>query len=141
MEPEPHANGVGGRGLTNVRGVALRTPEWPNVIPSRAWNDPGPEVRDVSLSPDEVRRIAHLARLSVSDDEVAANANELSSILDLVDRMNAADTRGVTPMAHPQHATQRLRPDVVTEPDRRERYQRLAPAVERGLYLVPRVVE
>lgn len=95
----------------------------------------------MSLSPDEVRRIAYLARLSVSDDEVAANASELSSILDLVDRMNAADTLGVTPMAHPQHATQRLRPDVVTEPDRRERYQRLAPSVERGLYLVPRVVE
>lgn len=102
---------------------------------------PGPEVCDVSLSPDEVRRIAHLARLSVSDDEVAANANDLSNILDLVDRMNAVDTSGVTPMAHPQNATQRLRPDVVTEPDQRERYQRLAPAVERGLYLVPRVVE
>ncbi len=95
----------------------------------------------MSLSPDEVRSIAHLARLSVSEDEVAANADDLSSILDLVDQMNAVDTSGVTPMAHPQHATQRLRPDVVTETDQRERYQRLAPAVERGLYLVPRVVE
>lgn len=95
----------------------------------------------MSLSPEEVRNIAHLARLSVSDDEVAANAGELSSILDLVDRMNAVDTTGVTPMAHPQHATQRLRPDAVTETNQRERYQRLAPAVERGLYLVPRVVE
>lgn len=95
----------------------------------------------MSLSPKEARRIAHLARLSVTDDEVAGYAGELSSILELVDRMNAADTAGVTPMAHPQRTSQRLRPDVVTEPDRRERYQRLAPAVERGLYLVPRVVE
>lgn len=95
----------------------------------------------VSLSPEEVRRIAHLARLSVTDEEVAANAGELSSILDFVNQMNAVDTSGVTPMAHPQHATQRLRPDVVTEPDRRDRYQAIAPAVERGLYLVPRVVE
>lgn len=95
----------------------------------------------MSLSPDEVRRIAHLARLATTDEELPGYAQELSSILELVDRMNAADTAGVTPMAHPQHATQRLRPDEVTEPDDRERYQRNAPAVERGLYLVPRVVE
>jgi len=95
----------------------------------------------MSLSPDEVRKIAHLARLAVTDEQVAAWSGELSSILELVDQMNAVDTAGVTPMAHPQHATQRLRPDVVTETDQRERYQRIAPAVERGLYLVPRVVE
>ncbi|MDX1610106.1 MAG: Asp-tRNA(Asn)/Glu-tRNA(Gln) amidotransferase subunit GatC [Halofilum sp. (in: g-proteobacteria)] len=95
----------------------------------------------MSLSPDEVRKIAHLARLEVSDDEVASYAGELSQILELVDRMNAVDTAGITPMAHPQHATQRLRPDEVTEPDQRERFQALAPATERGHYLVPRVVE
>ena len=95
----------------------------------------------MSLSPDEVRKIGRLARLAITDDEVANYAGELSSILDLVDRMGQVDTAGVTPMAHPQHATQRLRPDVVTESDQRERYQRIAPAVERGLYLVPRVVE
>jgi len=95
----------------------------------------------MSLSPDEVRKIAHLARLAVTDEQVAAWSGELSSILELVDQMNAADTTDVTPMAHPQHATQRLRPDVVTETDQRERFQRIAPAVERGLYLVPRVVE
>jgi len=95
----------------------------------------------MALSPEEVRKIARLARLSVSDDEVAAYAGELTSILELVDRMERVDTTGVAPMAHPQHATQRLRPDAVTEPDRRERYQRIAPAVERGLYLVPRVVD
>ncbi len=95
----------------------------------------------MSLSTDEVRKIARLARLAVDEEEVTTYARELSSILDLVDRMNAVDTAGVTPMAHPQHATQRLRPDAVTEPDDRDRYQRNAPAVERGLYLVPRVVE
>ncbi len=95
----------------------------------------------MSLSTEEVRKIAHLARIAVSEDEVAENADNLSSILDFVHQMNAVDTAGVTPMAHPQHATQRLRPDVVTEPDRRDKYQAIAPAVERGLYLVPRVVE
>ena len=95
----------------------------------------------MSLSPDEVRKIAHLARLAVTDDQVEGYAGELSSILDFVDQMNAVDTTGVTPMAHPQHATQRLRPDRVTETDQRAGYQAIAPAVERGLYLVPRVVE
>lgn len=93
------------------------------------------------LTPEEVRRIAHLARLAVSDDEVTGYAGELSQILEMVDRMNAVDTAGITPMAHPQHAIQRLRPDVVTETDQRGRFQALAPATERGLYLVPRVVE
>lgn len=95
----------------------------------------------MALSPDEVRRIAHLARLAVSDEQLEGYAGELSSILDFVDQMSAVDTTGVTPMAHPQQATQRLRRDVVTESNRRERYQAIAPAVERGLYLVPRVVE
>lgn len=95
----------------------------------------------MALSPGEVRRIAHLARLAITDEQIDAYAGELSSILELVDRMQAVDTAGVTPMAHPQNAIQRLRPDVVTETDQRERYQRIAPAVERGLYLVPRVVE
>lgn len=95
----------------------------------------------MALSPDEVRKIAHLARLAVSDEQLQGYAGELSSILDFVDQMSAVDTTGVTPMAHPQQATQRLRPDVVTESNRRERYQAIAPAVERGLYLVPRVVE
>jgi len=95
----------------------------------------------MSLSADEVARIARLARLAVSADEVEGYAGDLSSILDLVERMNAVDTEGVTPMAHPQHAVQRLRPDEVTEADDRERYQRNAPAVVEGLYLVPRVVE
>lgn len=122
-----------------------RTEAARDVIGSRACGGPtrphAPVESPMALSSDEVRKIARLARLAVSDDEVAGYAGELSSILDLVDQMNRVDTTGVEPMAHPQHATQRLRPDVVTEPNRRERYQAIAPAVERGLYLVPRVVE
>ena len=95
----------------------------------------------MSLSPEEVQKIARLARLAVTEAEVASYSGELSNILEMVDRMDRLDTVGVTPMAHPQHATQRLRPDAVTETDQRVRYQRIAPAVERGLYLVPRVVE
>lgn len=95
----------------------------------------------MSLSPDEVQKIARLARLAVSESEVASYSGELSSILEMVDRMDRVDTSGVEPMAHPQHATQRMRPDAVTETDQRERYQKIAPSVERGLYLVPRVVE
>lgn len=95
----------------------------------------------MSLSPEEVQKIARLARLALTEAEIASSAGELSSILDLVDRMDRLDTAGVTPMAHPQNATQRLRPDIVTETDQRARYQRIAPAVDRGLYLVPRVVE
>ncbi len=95
----------------------------------------------MSLSNEEVRKIARLARLTVSESEASSYSGELSSILEMVDRMNRVDTTGVEPMAHPQNATQRMRPDVVTETDQRERYQKIAPSVERGLYLVPRVVE
>lgn len=95
----------------------------------------------MSLAPDEVRRIAHLARLALDADAVEAYAQDLSSILDFVEQLEAAPTDGVEPMAHPQDATQRLRPDEVTEPDARERFQAIAPAVEAGLYLVPKVIE
>ncbi|OBS08032.1 Asp-tRNA(Asn)/Glu-tRNA(Gln) amidotransferase subunit GatC [Acidihalobacter prosperus] len=95
----------------------------------------------MSLAPDEVRRIAHLARLALAADAVEAYAHDLSSILDFVEQLEAAPTEGVEPMAHPQDATQRLRPDAVTEPDARERFQAIAPAVEAGLYLVPKVIE
>ena len=95
----------------------------------------------MSLDAEEVRKIAHLARLAIDDDDIPDYARDLSGILDLVEQMNAADTRGVTPMAHPLDAAQRLRPDVVTEDNRREHLQRHAPAVENGLYLVPRVIE
>lgn len=88
-----------------------------------------------------VEKIAHLARLAVDDREAREYARQLSEILELVHQMNAVDTAQVTPMAHPLDMTQRLRPDRVTERDQRERFQEVAPAVEGGLYLVPKVIE
>lgn len=95
----------------------------------------------MSLEPETVRGIAHLARLAIEDEDVPAYARNLSRILDLVEQMNRVDTGGVEPMAHPQDAVQRLREDRVTETDQRERFQAIAPQTEAGLYLVPRVVE
>lgn len=95
----------------------------------------------MSLRSDEVVRIAHLARLALEPDALESYARDLSSILAFVEQLDAADTAGVSPMAHPQDASQRLRPDEVTEQDRRERFQSLAPQAEAGLYLVPKVIE
>lgn len=95
----------------------------------------------MSLGSDEVVRIAHLARLALEPEAVEGYARDLSSILAFVEQLDAAETAGVTPMAHPQDASQRLRPDVVTEQNQRERFQTLAPQAEAGLYLVPKVIE
>jgi aspartyl-tRNA(Asn)/glutamyl-tRNA(Gln) amidotransferase subunit C len=94
----------------------------------------------MSLDRSEVAKIAHLARLEVTGGELDAVAGDLSNILDLVEQMNGVDTDGVTPMAHPLHMSQRLREDVVTEDDRRDRYQTIAPSTDAGLYLVPKVI-
>ena len=82
-----------------------------------------------------------LARLKLTDDEYGESVEKLSKIVDFVDQLSQADTSGVAPMAHPLDAVQRLRPDVVTESDERDRYQENAPAVTDGLYLVPQVIE
>jgi aspartyl-tRNA(Asn)/glutamyl-tRNA(Gln) amidotransferase subunit C len=95
----------------------------------------------MSLSPSEVNKIAWLGRIAIDADKVEAYARDLSGILDFVAQMGAVDTSDVEPMAHPQDLAQRLRPDVVTEPDQRERFQAHAPLVEAGLYLVPKVIE
>jgi aspartyl-tRNA(Asn)/glutamyl-tRNA(Gln) amidotransferase subunit C len=95
----------------------------------------------MSLTPEQVRGIAHLARLGIADEDVPTYARNLSNILDFVAQLEKADTEGVTPMAHPLHMSQRLRPDVVTEVDARDAVQRNAPAVQDGLYLVPKVIE
>lgn len=89
----------------------------------------------------DILKLANLAKLDISDaalDEVAAS---ISNVLALVDQLQAADTGDVQPMAHPLDATQRLRDDVVTESNQRERFQAIAPATENGLYLVPKVIE
>jgi len=95
----------------------------------------------MSLDAKEVEKIAHLARLAISAADVPEYARNLSRILDLVEQMNAVDTDDVTPMAHPLELSQRLRPDQVTESDQREHFQAIAPRVEDGLYLVPKVIE
>ncbi|MDR1708176.1 MAG: Asp-tRNA(Asn)/Glu-tRNA(Gln) amidotransferase subunit GatC [Candidatus Accumulibacter sp.] len=93
------------------------------------------------LTLEQVRRIAELARLELSEAEAEATRGQLNGILSLIEEMQAVDTRGVEPMAHAQDVAQRLRADEVTETDRREAYQAVAPETEAGLYLVPRVIE
>jgi len=93
------------------------------------------------LSLDQIARIAELARLEVSPAESAALQQQLNDILAMVDAMSAVDTEGVEPMSHPQQAMQRLREDAATEGDQRAAFQSVAPQVEDGLYLVPKVIE
>ncbi|MGH8690513.1 MAG: Asp-tRNA(Asn)/Glu-tRNA(Gln) amidotransferase subunit GatC [Burkholderiales bacterium] len=95
----------------------------------------------MSLSDDQVRRLARLARIAIRPEESAAVLEQLNRVLGLVEEMRRIDTSGVEPMAHAQDTVQRLRADAVTEPDRHEIYQSVAPAVAGGLYLVPKVIE
>ena len=95
----------------------------------------------MSLDLEQIRRIARLARIAVSDDEAVATAGKLNSLLGLIEQMQAVDTSGIEPMSHAMDQGQRLREDKAVEADRREAFQAIAPAVEEGLYLVPRVVE
>ena len=93
------------------------------------------------LSLEEIHRLARLARLELSAAEAADMRAQVNGILAMVDEMRAVDTTGVAPMSHPQEVTQRLREDRVTETDERELFLSLAPEVEDGLYLVPKVIE
>jgi aspartyl-tRNA(Asn)/glutamyl-tRNA(Gln) amidotransferase subunit C len=95
----------------------------------------------MTLKTDDVRAIAHLARLHIDDDVVDRYAADLSSILEFVEQMNQVDSSGVEPLANPLDATQRLRDDEVTESDQRDKFQRIAPDVEQGFYRVPKVIE
>jgi aspartyl-tRNA(Asn)/glutamyl-tRNA(Gln) amidotransferase subunit C len=96
----------------------------------------------MKLTSLDIENIAHLARLSITIEELPVYVSSLSSIVNFVNELSNAETDGIEPMAHPldgQH--QRLRPDVVTETDQHEKYQRNAPDVQSGLYVVPRVIE
>ena len=95
----------------------------------------------MSFTIEQIRRLARLARIEVSDAEVEQTRVQLNGIFELIEQLQAADTRGIAPMAHAFDAVQRLREDSVTESDRREAYQAVAPEVETGLYLVPKVLE
>ncbi len=96
----------------------------------------------MNLTRRDVESIARLARLAITEQELAEYVSTLSRIITFVEQLNAADTREVEPMAHPLSGqTQRLRPDEVSEHDAHERYQKNAPQVEAALYLVPKVIE
>jgi aspartyl-tRNA(Asn)/glutamyl-tRNA(Gln) amidotransferase subunit C len=95
----------------------------------------------MALERSDVEKIAHLARLGLAEAEIPRTTETLNNILGLIDQMQAVNTDGIEPLAHPLEATQRLRADVVTETNRRDAYQAIAPAVENGLYLVPKVIE
>lgn len=95
----------------------------------------------MSLSIDDVKKVAHLARLAMPEAGLHAAHAQMASIFGLIEEMQAVDTSGIEPMAHAQELGQRLREDVVSEGNQRELFQSIAPQVERGLYLVPQVIE
>ena len=96
----------------------------------------------MSLTRQDVEKIAHLARLSITEEQMPVYVSSLSSIVDFVAELSRVETGSVQPMAHPlEGQTQRLRPDEVTETDQRDKYQANAPSVQAGLYVVPRVIE
>ena len=95
----------------------------------------------MSLTTEQVKRIAHLARIEVSESEALTTQGHLNGIFELIEQMQAVDTTGIEPMAHAQDVSQRLRVDAISETDRRAAYQAVAPETETGLYLVPKVIE
>ena len=95
----------------------------------------------MALDLDQVRRIAHLARIEITDDEAQRTLDQLSDIFAMIEKMRAVDTTGIAPMAHPLGGHQRLRDDAVTESDRREANLANAPEQQDGLILVPKVIE
>lgn len=95
----------------------------------------------MALDTETVQTIARLARLEIADNDLEKYRDELSSILSFVEQLELADTKNVEPMTHPFDATLRLREDLVTEPDQRDKFQAIAPEAEGGLYLVPKVID
>jgi aspartyl-tRNA(Asn)/glutamyl-tRNA(Gln) amidotransferase subunit C len=95
----------------------------------------------MSLTADDVRKVARLARLAIAEDEITPTLDTLNRTLALVEQMRSVDTAGVEPMAHAHDVSLRLRADAVTEPDVRDALMANAPAAENGLFLVPRVIE
>ena len=95
----------------------------------------------MSLTANDVKKIAHLARLGIDESQIEHYAQDLSKVLDLMTQMSQTDTQDVKPMAHPLDQIQRLRPDSVSETNQRDNFQAIAPQTEAGLYLVPKVIE
>ncbi len=95
----------------------------------------------MSLASKDLQRIAELAKLAVSTEDLAAIGDKLNRVLALNEQLMSVDTKDVEPMSHPLDLSQPLRPDVVTEPNQRELFQKIAPLTKAGLYLVPQVIE
>jgi len=95
----------------------------------------------MTLSLNDIKRVAKLARIEISETDAEQNLVRLSGIFDLIEQMRAVDTQGIQPMSHSQDMVQRLREDIVTESDQRTLFQSVAPQVEDGYYLVPKVIE
>lgn len=95
----------------------------------------------MSLSPEQVTKIAHLARLNLSAEDLTTYASQLSNILNFVEQMKLVDTTQIEPLSHPLDIAQRLRKDVISEENARDHFQKIAPQVDAGLYLVPKVIE
>ena len=95
----------------------------------------------MAIEQNEIEKIAELARIRIAEDQILEVTGRIAEILDMVDQLQAVDTTNVEPMANPLDATQQLRADEVTEINRRDEFQAIAPAVENGLYLVPKVIE
>ena len=95
----------------------------------------------MAIEENEIQKIAELARIRIADDQIGPLTDRIGEILGMVDQLQNVDTSAVEPLANPLDAIQRLRPDVVTEKDRRDEFQAIAPAVESGLYLVPKVID
>lgn len=94
-----------------------------------------------ALTAADIKKIAHLARLEMSEQEVSGFSKQLSAILGFVEQMSQTDTTGIEPLPNPLALNQRLRPDAVTEHNQRDAFQKIAPQTEAGLYLVPQVIE
>ena len=95
----------------------------------------------MALTLEDINKIAHLARLGLSDDEKSRYNDSLNNIMGLIDELQAVNTTGIEPLAHALEVTQPLRTDVVSEQNQRDAYQKIAPATQDGLYLVPKVIE
>ena len=95
----------------------------------------------MSFSQDDITKVAHLARIAISDEQSNHLSDDIRSILELIDKMKAVDTVNIIPLAHPLEATQPLRDDEITETNQRERFQAIAPNVHSGLYIVPKVLD
>lgn len=115
---------------------------WPNCpFHRRIWRFSGEERKMDMISPEQVKYIAHLARLDIEEQKLDGYSSSLSTILDLVDQLGEANTQGISPMAHPMSAIQPQRPDKVTEEDFSKELQDIAIDLEANLVLVPQVIE